>query len=363
MKVSYAFLICVLCASSVYSQVYADLSAEVADQETKKNLLPIFGNKVRELGFDLPNSAGLGVNYIWQKSNIVISDVAVGFNNGPIYNVDELLRFNSTTAESHGINIRPDIWLFPFLNVYGILARATSTTSVDVGIWIPRINESEELFSIQTRPDFETTTAGFGLTPTAGFKGGWIALDMNLTWTDVDAQENPVFTFVFDPRIGKTFKLNKPDRNISIWVGGFRLKVNRDTKGELNLDEVIPIAEWDQKVSNGQVRVADAQVELDTWWENLSPIEQRNPVNIAKFEVNQRKLNLASNFLNAAESAIDTAENSTLQYELDKRQKSMWSLVIGSQFQFNKSLMFRAEYGYSRGRDQILAGLQYRFDL
>lgn len=363
MKSTYALLAILFGTYVVTGQVYADLPKEAAKKEDKKNLLPIFGNKARNLGFDLPYSAGLSVNYLWQESNVIISNVAVGFNNGPIYNVDELLRFNSATSESNGINVRPDIWLFPFLNVYGIFATATSTTGIDVGIWIPRIDDSQELFSIQTRPEFKTTTAGFGLTPTVGFMGGWVAFDMNFTWTDVDAQENPVFAFVFDPRIGKTFQFSKPHRNISIWIGGFRLKINRDTRGELDLSEVLPIEEWNQKVISGQGRVADAQVELTTWWENLSPVEQRNPVNIAKFEVNQRKLNLASNFLNAADNALDTADNSTLQYELDKQPQSLWSLVFGAQFQYNKSLMVRAEYGYARGRDQFLAGLQYRFDL
>ena len=42
--------------------------------------MPIYGKKVKELGFDLPFSAGLSINYLWQKSDIVISNVAVGFN-------------------------------------------------------------------------------------------------------------------------------------------------------------------------------------------------------------------------------------------------------------------------------------------
>ncbi len=358
----YVLLFC-LTFGNALGQVYTDKPKVLTDTTAYNSLLPIFGKKVRELGFDLPYSAGLSVNYLWQKSEINISNVKVGFNNSPLYDVDELLRFNSTTAESNGINIRPDIWILPFLNVYGILANAQSTTNVDVSIWIPRINASEEIFSIQTNPDFNTTTAGFGITPTAGFFGGWIAFDMNFTWTDVDAQEKPVMAFVFDPRIGKTFNFAKPQRNISFWVGAFRLKVNRDTRGNLPLSDVFPIEEWDQKVVSGQERVGAAQVELDEWWTSLSPIEQKNPVNIVKLEGNQKKLDLASTFLNAAENAIDTADNSTLQYTLDKKQKSMWNFVVGSQFQLNKSWMIRAEYGHATGRDQVFCGLQYRFNL
>ncbi len=346
-----------------YAQVYSELNTKDRDSIEYNYLLPIFGKKTAALGFDLPYSAGLGVNYLTQKSNITISNVSIGFNNSDLYNVDELIRFNKTTATSNGINVRPDLWIFPFLNVYGIIARANTSTQVDVSVVIPRINNSEELFRIQTNPEFSTTTLGFGLTPTAGFFGGWIAFDMNFTWTDVDAQENPVYAFVFDPRIGKTFKLKKPERNISVWVGGFRVKVSRDTRGSLALGDVLPIDQWESKVAAGQVKIGEAQIELDDWWNGLSPVQQSNPVNIAKREGNQLKLNAASQLLNGAENALGTAESSTVDYTLDKEQETMWNFIVGSQFQLNKHWMIRAEYGYSSGRQQFFGGLQYRFGL
>lgn len=346
-----------------HSQVYADYNKDTQESSEYPYLLPIWGQKVKDRGFELPYSAGIGINYLWQDSDIVISNVNIGFNGGPLYNVDELIRFNSTTAESSGINIRPDIWVLPFLNVYGIFARAESNTNVDVSIYIPLIDETEELFSIQTSPQFSSQTTGFGLTPTMGFLGGWVAFDMNFTWTDVDKQEKPVFAFIFDPRIGKTFKLRRPERNISFWVGGFRVKVNRDTRGSLPLGDALPIEEWEDKIATGQQKVGDAQIELDTWWEGLTPIEQANPVNKIKLETNQAKLDLAGRVLNVADNAVDNAGNSTLDYTLDKKQAKLWSMTLGSQLQLNKSWMIRGEYGFSSGRQQFFVGLQYRFGL
>src|SRR4249920_285671 len=45
-------------------------------------LLPIWGKKVAQKGFKLPKSAGLSVQYLGQKSDIDISNLSVGFNNG-----------------------------------------------------------------------------------------------------------------------------------------------------------------------------------------------------------------------------------------------------------------------------------------
>jgi hypothetical protein len=41
-------------------------------------LLPIWGKKVAQKGFRLPKSAGLSVQYLWQKSDIAINNLQVG---------------------------------------------------------------------------------------------------------------------------------------------------------------------------------------------------------------------------------------------------------------------------------------------
>src|SRR4051794_15412730 len=87
-------------------------------------LLPIWGKKVAQKGFKLPKSAGLSVQYLWQQSDITINNLQVGFNNGPKYNLDEIIRFDKAQTTTNGVNIRPDFWILPFLNVYGVLAKS-----------------------------------------------------------------------------------------------------------------------------------------------------------------------------------------------------------------------------------------------
>ena len=59
--------------------------------------------------------------------------------------------------------------------------------------------------SAESKISFNATTVGFGLTPTIGIGGGWLAIDMNFTWTDVPQLSKPTYTFIFGPRAGKTF--------------------------------------------------------------------------------------------------------------------------------------------------------------
>lgn len=327
-------------------------------------VLPILGKKAAKAGFDLPYSAGISAQYLWQKSDLIIDNLQIGFNNAPMTNLDEVIRFEEVTSEASGYNIRPDIWILPFLNIYGILAASSPTTSVYFGIYLPDENGNREnVASFKTKAEFQAVTSGFGITPTIGVGGGWMAFDMNFTWSDIAELEEPAFAFVFGPRFGKSFKLGKPERSISLWAGGFRLSLNTGTSGSLKLNDLFDLSEIEQKVDNGIAAVEQRQESVNTWWNGLTAPEQKNPVNIAKYESANRALDKAGTFFGNLDESLENTEESTVQYSLDKRQKQMWNFIVGSQFQYNKHWMIRLEVGMLASRTQIIGGLQYRFGL
>jgi hypothetical protein len=361
-------LLVVRVAGQVYSNMEVGKKNQAAIDSIKKSeypyALPIWGKKATKLGFNLPYSAGIGINYLWQKSDLIIDNLQVGFNNNPPYDISQIVRFDNATSEASGVNIRPDIWLFPFLNVYGIFAKANPSTAVNFGIYVPDDSGNwTNVISLNTKANFEATTFGFGLTPTIGVGGGWMALDMNMTWNDISQLEKPAFAFVFGPRLGKTIKLRKPESTISFWVGGFRLKLNSDTKGSLYLKDLMSTDGLQAKVDNGIQKVLDTQTKVDTWWGGLTPLEQKNPANIAKYTTANSALSLAGNFLGNLDAALNDTNYASVQYSLDKRPKDMWNFIVGSQYQYNKHWMLRAEYGFWGSRNQLITGLQYRFGL
>jgi len=372
MKILLLVLVTCLIYNVSHAQVYSNKvvgkkNAELIDSIKNSEypyVLPILGAAATKRGFHLPYSAGLGINYLWQESDLVIENLQVGFNHGPLYDLSEVVRFDNATSRATGVNFRPDVWLFPFLNVYGILAKANPSTAVDFGIYVPDGNgDWNNVLSMETTADFEATSMGFGLTPTIGIGGGWMALDMNFTWNDIAELEKPAFAFVFGPRFGKSFKLKKPESNVAFWVGGFRLHLNSGTTGSLQLDELISTDGLQAKVDNGINKVEDSQTQVDTWWSGLTPVEQKNPVNVAKYETANRALGAAGNFLNSLDQALNDEEHASVQYSLDKHPKDMWNFIVGSQYQYSKHWMVRLEYGFLGTRNQIIAGLQYRFGL
>ena len=354
----------------VYGQVYSDRVVDeeriaeldsIADQPYPY-LLPIWGKKVMEKGFDIPHSAGLGVNFVTQESDILVQNLMVGFNNGELIQLDDFVRFPSAVSDARVINIRPDFWLFPFLNVYGVFARADTSTAIDAVITLPNQDGFEDIFDFSTKVEFEGATTGFGLTPTIGIAGGWLAIDMNFTWSDINELDDPVFTFVLGPRIGKSFHIGKKEGSLAVWVGAFRVDIKNDTSGSLPFDEIFDFdGSLQQKIDDGMQAVVTKQQELDDWFNALSPPQQI--VNRPKYEASTAILGAANNFLSRLEEAGQRIAESSVQYAIDKRQKELWNMVVGAQYQVSKNFMFRAEYGFLGSRTQFIGGLQYRFRL
>lgn len=324
-------------------------------------LLPIWGQKVKNKGFSMPLPVGASVQYLWQESDIIINNLQVGFNHGPMYNMDDIVRIENAVTTTNGYNFRPDFYVFPFLNVYGILAKSKTSTAIDAGLWIPDSSSSwKKISDFSTKADFNATTMGFGLTPMIGVGGFFFTLDMNFSWSDIDELEKPAYVFVLGPRLGKNIRLKK-ERSIALWAGGFRVHMKSGTTGSLNVGELLPVAEWQQKVSGAQQKVGEAQGQVDTWWADLTPTEQKNPVNIAKHEAANAALTKTGQVLNSVSQAVNSAGDATVQYSLEKKPKDKWNFILGSQFQLTNNWMLRVEYGFLSSRHQLIAGLQYRF--
>ena len=326
--------------------------------------LPIWGDKATKRGYDLPYSAGLSMQYFGQRSDLIIENLNVGFNGGTMHDLDGIVRFDKAKSSSDGVSLRPDIWLYPFLNIYGIFGVSAASTDVGYGIWLPDSSGHEqEILHLNTKVDFTAATLGFGITPTLGVGGGWLALDMNFTWTDVPQLSKPAQAFVFDPRMGKSFKLRRPDENINVWVGGFRFAINTGTTGSIPLSDALPIDQWQGSINQAQAEVARRNADIDAWWNSLTPPQQANPVNIAKYQASKAALSRAGAFLENADQAVAHAGSSTVDYSIDKRPADLWNFLVGGQYQLNKSWMFRLEVGFLTSRTQLISGLQYRFGI
>ena len=102
-------------------QAYTD-SLKQVDYEY---IFPFLGQGAYKKGFDIPYPAGVMSNFIWMRQSIIMSNMQLGFdgvnNDIPLTNVDDLIEFGQNTNTSYTVNFRPDLWVFPFLNVTDFL--------------------------------------------------------------------------------------------------------------------------------------------------------------------------------------------------------------------------------------------------
>ena len=286
------------------------------------NVFPIWGRKAIEKGFDLPYPAGLGLNFVYASQNIDLKNLGLSTGTNPVVPVD-VIKFGETKAPVLTPNVRADLWVLPFLNVYAFGGVAWVTTDVAVA----------EPVAFTTAVDQNGYYAGLGATATMGIKHNWLAFDVNTAWTKTEKLDEPVRARIFGIRFGRAQKLQGTQR-LAMWVGAMKQTLKSTTSGSIDLSEVI--------AGGGDGSGFDGY-ENSEWYQGLPPTQQR--------VVDEIVTRL---------QGIDPTDV-VVNYSLDKATADPWNMIAGASYDFTKSWAARAEAGFI-GRTSILVMLNYRFE-
>ena len=316
-----------LAAATSASAQNPDLALSKAERDsilkTYDNVFPIWGRKAIEKGFDLPYPAGLGVNFVYASQNIDLKNLGLSTGSNPVVPVD-VIKFGDTKAPVLTPNLRADLWVLPFLNVYAFGGVAWVTTDVAVA----------EPVAFTTSVDQSGYYAGLGATATMGIKHNWLAFDLNTAWTKTEKLDEPVRTRIFGIRFGRAQKLQGEQR-LALWVGAMKQTLKSTTNGSINLSEVI-------EGGGGQGGNFDGYQDSE-WYQGLPPAQQR-----VVDEIVQRI------------QGIDPTDV-VVNYSLDKATADPWNMLVGTSYDFSKRWAARAEAGFI-GRKSLLMMLNYRFE-
>jgi len=124
-------------------------------------------------------------------------------------------------------DVKFDVWLTPFLNVFALLGRVDATTYVDFSnievIGLP--------FSLGTLPvDYDGTVYGGGINLVYGTEHWFAAL--NNTWTDANLSgdyDSKIKSYTLQPRLGLI------RGKWTFWVGGLYLDTKETHQGTISL--------------------------------------------------------------------------------------------------------------------------------
>jgi hypothetical protein len=293
---------------------------------TYDNTFPIWGRKAIERGFDLPKPLGINVLGVYMTQPIDISNLGLSTGTNPIIPVEQIV-FGTNKSSVYNVSARADLWLFPFLNVYGFGGRVWANTTVELVTPI----------AFSSSVDQGGYTGGFGLTGAIGVKRNFISGDVNWSWTNLDKIIDPVEGRILSFRFGRNLKLSGQKR-LALWVGTMNQKFGRETDGTIALSEVIPQETVDR------IRTQLENIDQSPWYQGLNPAQ--------KVVVDQ----VVDQLLNS------NAANTTINYQLHKAPSDPWNMLAGANIDLNKRWTLRAEAGFI-GRTSLLVNAVYRLDL
>lgn len=249
---------------------YADVASST-QQDTEKvgpkqeieqdRLFPIWGKEARERGYTLPKTYGLSLSYMSmdQPININSIDLSGPLSVAPNQDLnaisdvlfDRYLDISDATQQANNITLRADMWVFPFLNVYGLLGYTEGTSSAPITCkagrptshpiknpLAPIINAVCGADANETRRvgtfnlDYQGLTYGVGTT-LAGGVGNWFTiLDINFSRTELDILDGQINSVVISPRVG--YRFSPYNHELRVWVGGMYQGIQQKMAGNLS---------------------------------------------------------------------------------------------------------------------------------
>ena len=187
--------------------------------------LPIWGREAREKGFDLPLPFGVGLTYTYINQNMVVSDVKI---EGKPLGVT--LRDAETITDT--AVFRADAWLFPFLNIYGLVGQTSGVTRPAV------VFPNGEVLKSEVR--YDRFSYGAGATLAGGYKAWFATVDANWTTGPLissdggQISDEPIQSITATPRTGLLFNTDKGGVG-ALWIGAMYITATSEIHDVIDL--------------------------------------------------------------------------------------------------------------------------------
>lgn len=266
----------------------ATTTSSAADDTTSSDsMFPIWGDEARARGYSIPLPFGVNLSYMNMRQDVSVESIALsGLQIGgrPIPDDMFMIGVGDTREKSKTENLRLDMWVFPFLNVYGIVGhtKGSSVSQISVNAdpsQYGRLDpnrliaqavhagyESGALQDLNFTLNFEGTTYGTGVTLAGGYQNWFGLVDTNYTQTSFDILDGKISALTVSPRVGYRFEFQgiSGPSHLGIWIGAMYQDVEQEFKGNLS-DLNLPSA-LDGVVENGRF---DVKQHLTSPWNML----------------------------------------------------------------------------------------------
>jgi len=168
------------------------------------NYLPWGADLVK--GKEMPLPMGLGLTYYFQDQDYKLDKISLDIDIFDPQEIKDQIKIINNTKE---MNLKLDMWLLPFLNLFGMFGKVEADTDVDLGVLYNDI-----------RIEYDGLVYGVGSNLALGWKALFANLNATYTETKLDQTDSSVEAWVISPKIGLHFNDAFYLREMSIWSGG-----------------------------------------------------------------------------------------------------------------------------------------------
>ncbi|HVY04732.1 MAG TPA: hypothetical protein VHB46_02025 [Burkholderiales bacterium] len=273
--------------------------------------LPFFAQRVLDRGIDLPNPYDVGLSLYVGGEDRDLSNLSVGFNNGTPGNL-AFVQFPHTRIDNQSAQFQAGAWLFPFMNVYGILGYTQGKGDIDITmsgrelmqyLGVPGCNLGPALrpelcdrtLSGTAHANYSGTSYGAGMTLAGAWKDLFFSLPVTYVVADTSVSDTSAKTWNIAPRVG-----------------------------------------WNQHLSEGMV----------TWYAG------------GTYMISKMSIEGSVTFPTAG-TAI--GRDTSLQYAIKVEPSDAWNYLAGAHWMVSKSWSVLAEVGFGGSREDVIMAAFYRF--
>ena len=244
--------------------------------------LPFLAQKVVDQGYDLPIPYGFGISAVGVEQDILIEDLSVSFDDPKDLTTYDFVSFENTFTDLNSVQLKADAWLFPFLNVFGLLGKVkgdvTSDITLDGNTLLDQLGSDcnrlippleclllrDRNIVLPIRVDVDTTTYGFGAVLAGGWKGFFAVIPITSTYTKAKQSVADGNTLTITPRVGRNFNMGNKG-NLSVYVGGNRMDSDMDVTGNFDLAELLNLVGSEQEDATLPLYYGIKQNNKDPW--------------------------------------------------------------------------------------------------
>lgn len=275
--------------------------------------LPFLAQKVIDLGYELPKPFGVSVIPVWVRQDLILQDLAISVDNGPVNNID-FIDYGTPWVDTKTLQVKFDAWIFPFLNAYATVGWLDGNASIPLTIQGKDLADSIDpticsgllqpdlcvrTLSAEAKPNYYGENVSLGITLATGWKKMFVAIPITYAWTEVNIIDTTVEALNISPRIGVSSDMGTWGA-MSTYIGATYLDAEIDITGSVTFDTP----------NSGVPGLGDT---------------------------------------------------TTVDYKITQKNKDKWNYLIGFNWDITKNWSAQAEAGFGGSRSNLISSATYRF--